>query len=163
MVVFYPVWVLRVACCLCVSVSVRSCCCCVVVSTQKRPRVFIQNVSVCTFKTCPCVPAPRAHVFRHTCAWCLHTRGRFGRTHEREEGEGSLSASAFSSRKQGFLIILSSTLTQCQVHASSPIFCLPRMAHVGSSRASEVHQKLTLDLTYFQFENRSRRTRSRVL
>ena len=30
-------------------------------------RVWIQNVSVCTFTTSPCVPAPRAHV-SNTCA-----------------------------------------------------------------------------------------------
>ena len=44
------------ACFLCVSVSVQSCCC-FVVSTQ--------NVPVCTFRTSPCVPAPRAHVETH--------------------------------------------------------------------------------------------------
>ena len=36
---------------------------------------------VCTFKTSPFVPAPRAHVFQHVCAWCWYTRGRFERTH----------------------------------------------------------------------------------
>ena len=41
----------------------------------------MKNVSVCTFKTSPCVPAPRAHMFQHVCAWCQYTRGRFERTH----------------------------------------------------------------------------------
>ena len=41
----------------------------------------MKNVTVCTFKTSPCVPAPRAHVFQHVCAWCRYTRGRFERTH----------------------------------------------------------------------------------
>ena len=36
---------------------------------------------VCTFKTSPCVPAPRAHVLKHVCAWCRYTRGRFECTH----------------------------------------------------------------------------------
>ena len=47
------------------------------------PRVSIQNVSMCTFKTSPCVPAPRAHVFQcfNMCAWCRHKRGRFEWTH----------------------------------------------------------------------------------
>ena len=37
--------------------------------------------SVCTFKTFPCVPAPRAHVLKHMRAWCQHTRRRFECTH----------------------------------------------------------------------------------
>ena len=41
----------------------------------------MKNVPVCTFKTFPFVPAPRAHVFQHVCAWCRYTRGRFERTH----------------------------------------------------------------------------------
>ena len=40
-----------------------------------------KNVPVCTFKTSPFVPAPRAHVFQHVCAWCRYTRGLFERTH----------------------------------------------------------------------------------
>ena len=36
---------------------------------------------MCTSKTSPCVPAPRAQMFQHVCAWCRYTRGRFGRTH----------------------------------------------------------------------------------
>ena len=30
----------------------------------------------CTFKTSPCVPAPRAHMFQHVCAWCRYSPGR---------------------------------------------------------------------------------------
>ena len=41
----------------------------------------MKNVPVCTFKTSPFAPAPRAHVFQHVCAWCWYTRGRFERTH----------------------------------------------------------------------------------
>ena len=41
----------------------------------------MKNVTVCTFKTSPCVPAPRAHMLKHVCAWCRYTRGRFERTH----------------------------------------------------------------------------------
>ena len=41
----------------------------------------MKNVTVCTFKTSPCVPAPRAHMSQHVCAWCRYTRGRFERTH----------------------------------------------------------------------------------
>ena len=41
----------------------------------------MKNVPVCTFKTSPFVPAPRAHMFQHVCAWCRYTRGRFERTH----------------------------------------------------------------------------------
>ena len=41
----------------------------------------MKNVTVCTFKTSPCVPAPRAHMLKHVCAWCPYTPGRFERTH----------------------------------------------------------------------------------
>ena len=41
----------------------------------------MKNVTVCTFKTSPFVPAPRAHMFQHVCAWYWYTRGRFERTH----------------------------------------------------------------------------------
>ena len=41
----------------------------------------MKNVTVCTFKTSPFVPAPRAHMFQHVCAGCRYTRGRFERTH----------------------------------------------------------------------------------
>ena len=39
------------------------------------------HVPVCTFNTSPCMPAPRAHLLKHMCAWCQHTLGRFERTH----------------------------------------------------------------------------------
>ena len=42
--------------------------------------VYVERVSVCTFKTFPCVPAPSPHV-SYMCAWCRYTRGRFERTH----------------------------------------------------------------------------------
>ena len=38
------------------------------------------------------------------------------------------------------MLIFSSTSTQCQVHASSTIFCLPRLIHVELSLAREVNQ-----------------------
>ena len=44
-------------------------------------RVSTQHVTVCTFRTSPCVPAPRAHVLKHVCAWCPHSRRRFERAH----------------------------------------------------------------------------------
>ena len=42
--------------------------------------VCIDRVSVCTFKTSACVPAPSPH-FSYMWAWCRYTRGRFERTH----------------------------------------------------------------------------------
>ena len=41
----------------------------------------MKNVYMCAFKTSPFVPAPRAHMLKHVCAWCRYTRGRFERTH----------------------------------------------------------------------------------
>ena len=69
-VVFYPVWVLRVACFLCVCPCVCISVCCGVHS--KHSRVSTQHVPLCTFKTSPCIPAPRAH----TC--CTEPWGRVG-------------------------------------------------------------------------------------
>ena len=48
---------------------------------QKSLVLPMNNVSVCAFKTSPFVPAPRAHMFQHVCAWCRYKRGRFERTH----------------------------------------------------------------------------------
>ena len=48
---------------------------------QKSLVLPMKNVPVCTFKTSPFVPAPRAHVLKDVCAWCRYTRGRFERTH----------------------------------------------------------------------------------
>ena len=45
---------------------------------------------------------------------------------------------------------------------SSPVL-LTRKAHVGSSRASEVHRKQPLNVAMFKFEKRSRTTCSRFL
>ena len=49
--------------------------------TRKNSRVKVQNVSVCMFKTLPCIPAKRPHV-EHMRAFCRHTRWRFEPTHE---------------------------------------------------------------------------------
>ena len=46
----------------------------------EKPRVWVQNVSVCRFKTHPCVPAKRAHV-EHMRPFCRHTWMRFEPTH----------------------------------------------------------------------------------
>ena len=54
--------------CVCVVVVLWRC----GVSIQK-PSVSIQSVPVCTFKTLPCVPAPRAHVFQHARVLKAHT------------------------------------------------------------------------------------------
>ena len=63
-----------------VSVSVSVWCVCVVLCGVWCG-VSTPHVSVCTFKTSPCVPAPRAHMLKHVCAWCRYKRGRFERTH----------------------------------------------------------------------------------
>ena len=48
---------------------------------QKSLVLPMKNVTVCTFTASPCVPAQRAHMFQHVCAWCRYKRGRFERTH----------------------------------------------------------------------------------
>ena len=43
---------------------------------QKSLVLPMKNVSVCAFKTSPFVPAQRAHMFQHVCAWCRYKRWR---------------------------------------------------------------------------------------
>ena len=73
--------------CVVVRVCALSWCCGGVVCPFKTT-VSIQNVPVCTFRTSPCVPAPRAHVFQHarvlpahTEAFLTYTRARFESAH----------------------------------------------------------------------------------
>ena len=50
---------------------------CVVCETLKNP-VCPLNTSPCVRSiTSPCMPAPRAHVFQHVCAWCGYYTGTF--------------------------------------------------------------------------------------
>ena len=61
------------------------CCVCGVwcvarLGTRKNPCVQVQNVSVCRFKTLPCVPAKRAQVLNMR-AFCRYTRKRLEPTH----------------------------------------------------------------------------------
>ena len=58
-------WLFGVVCCVSVVAVVVVWLWCSVVWHAENPRVSIPNASVCTFKTSPCVPAPRAHVFQH--------------------------------------------------------------------------------------------------
>ena len=44
-------------------------------SSLPPSRVSIQNVTMCTFKTSPCLPAPRAHVFQHVRVFPAYTNG----------------------------------------------------------------------------------------
>ena len=82
-------------CVLCVGVGVRVWMLVVYVVVVERavwhaekPRVSTQDASVSTFKTSPCAPAPRAHVFQHvrvvpvhTGTYWTYTRRRFEWTH----------------------------------------------------------------------------------
>ena len=111
-----------VSLCLCLSLRVVLCCVvlclvlwCVVCGVVCV--VWHRENPVCTFKTCPCVPVPRAHVKIHvrvvpvhTVTFRTYTRARFEWTYGGEE-EG---------------------------HRQ---FCLPKFAQIGLSRDPEVHQK----------------------
>ena len=112
-----------------------------------RVRVFCVRVSVCACVclyvslshslTPVCVDSERLHVYARTTRTCVSSCARgagFERTHgdvfERthgEQGEGSFSGQvlAFSSRTQTKNGHFLSIISQCQVHASSPIICLP--------------------------------------
>ena len=70
------VWCVCVLVCVlvCVVVSV------VVVWHAENPRLCIQHVPVCTFKTFPCVQATCPHLL-YMLSCCRYTRERFERTH----------------------------------------------------------------------------------
>ena len=82
-------------CLLSLSLSVYVCLClCVVWCVVWCLRVYVQNASVCRFKTSPCVPAPRAHMLPHagvvpvhTGTFGIYTRRFLGQTHGGEVGE----------------------------------------------------------------------------
>ena len=71
------------SCCCCVLLRVMLYCvvlllCLVVLVSGERhaekPRVSVQNVTMCTLKTSPCVPAPPTHVFQHAHVVPAYTR-----------------------------------------------------------------------------------------
>ena len=128
-----------VSCLLCV---VRCVVCCCVTRSKRPPCVDSKRPRVCRH---------HAHMLKHMCAWCRHARRRFGRTHGVHGwGEGVVVILVFFIGKTSdFLNMLSSTLTQCQVHASSPIFCLPRLVHVVIT-CSRDEPKFPQDLSHFQ-------------
>ena len=49
------------------------CVCCGTVKKREKTVFGFKNVSVCGFKTSPCVPAPRAHVLPHAGVVPVHT------------------------------------------------------------------------------------------
>ena len=65
--------------CVC-GVVVVVCVCVARLGARKNPRAQVQHASVCRFKTPPCVPAKRPHVF-NMLAFCRYTRRRFESTH----------------------------------------------------------------------------------
>ena len=108
----------------CVCVFVWVFVCCGTFKKVEKPYFGLKNASVCTFKTSPCVPAPRAHVLTcarfNMCAWCRRTRGRRGRTHGGFEWPPQHHDNAHNNDHQ-------------QHHSS------PKFPHVRFSRDSEVH------------------------
>ena len=94
-------------------------------------------------KTSPCVPATRAHIF--SCARGAGTHGDILNGHT------------------GFSACHTTTQDTTHKTTHNTTHSSPKFVHVGLLRASEVHQKQALDLTHFQFENRSRTTCCRFL
>ena len=79
-------------------VFVCLCVCCGTLKNEEKTVCGFKNASVCTFKTSPCMPAPRAHVSTHVRVVPVHTetfrtytRGRFESTHG---GQGFIVSSA---------------------------------------------------------------------
>ena len=107
-------WGVCVVVCVCVC-GVVWCGVCRVVWHAENPCVDSKNGSVCRFKTSPPrVCRQHAHMLLSMWTWCRYTRGRLKSTHGKR----------FES-----------------THGGHRQFCLPRKAHVGLSRASEVHRK----------------------
>ena len=138
---------------------------------SKRPRVYRHHARKCY----------------HMRAWCPYTRGRFEFTHggrfehtHRERGERG--------ERQRDTRTPTHTHTHTNTHANTHTwhtnnthtthyaqthntehakrhrqFCFLKFAHVGLSLDPRGSPQKPLDLTRFQFENRSRTTRSRFL
>ena len=76
----------KLSCVVCSGVLCVLWCVCVVVVlwlcgvSIQNPRVSIQTVPVCRFKTLPCVPAKRAHVETHVRVVPVHTEAFFVHT-----------------------------------------------------------------------------------
>ena len=104
----------------------------------------------------PCMPAPRAHVFQHMCAWCMYTRGHFERTHG-DVLNGHTTPPQHHDNAHAHTPHTPHALPHTTQHSS------PKIAHVSQQRASEVHQRKHWFLHIFQFENRSRTTCCRFL
>ena len=102
-----------------------------------------QHVPVCTFKTSPCVPAPRERIEReHGDVWSGHTG-------EERRREGPSTSSFFIGTTSVFGH-LSSIFTGCWVHLISPIFRLPKFAHIWVITCFRGSPKKALDLTYIE-------------
>ena len=120
--------------CLCLRVLLWLCVvgvvCCVLFALS-CVAVWCVCVPVCAFYTSPCMPAPRAHVETHLRVVPAYTETFWTDTRSAWVRGGSCrQPRVFHRKNQCFLNMFSSTLTQCQIHASSPIFCLPRLVHV---------------------------------
>ena len=94
----------RGVCLVCVCVCV---CCGTVKKREKKTVHTFKTLSVCRFKTSPCVPAPSPHV-GNMWAWCQYTRKRFERKHGKRFG-----------------------WTHGGGGGGHRQFCLPKFAHLG--------------------------------
>ena len=108
--------------------------------TWKKPVCGLKKTSLCVhsqrLRVCR---HHRAHVLIDMCAWCRYTRGRFERTH------GDVSNPHTEDRVSSSVLLTK--------------IC-PRMVITWPQRGPP---KKPMDLTHFQFENRSRATRCRFL
>ena len=146
-----PCVVVVVVCLVCCVLCVVSCVLCLVLWCDT-----LKTHPVCPFKTSPCVPATRAHVF-YTCARVAGTHGDILNGHT--EGfsachtttQHNTQHTTHNNTQQHTTTHKTQDTRQHTTQHSSPKF-----AHVGLLRASEVHQKKPLDLTHSRFENRSR-------
>ena len=102
--------------CVVVAVVVVVVCVCVCGVHAEKHRVSTQHVP-CVRSKRPRVCRQHAHMCFNMCACCRHTRGRFERTH---------------------VDVLSGHTEKGGNHRQ---FCLPKFAHIGLSRASEVHKR----------------------
>ena len=102
-----------------------------------------ENLSVCPSKTPQCVHSKWPRVYGHH-AHRLKTCARGARTH----------GAILNVHREAFWM-------NTRGKGAHRQFCLPKFAHVWLSRAPEVHQKKPLDVTHFQFENRSNTACSR--
>ena len=108
------------------------------------------------------INVPVCAMLKHTCAWCRHTRGRFGRTHGSGREGVVVSLVFFIGKTSAFLMFVEHHLRMLGSFLIAN-FLLAMNGPRGVITCPRGSTKAKLDLSHFKFVNWSRTTRARSL